>query len=301
MSSNYTAAFQAITLQEQARVLRRAACSADTVRALAGSPLALAALPGALSTSYRKLQPRVAASLRAAGLPVTAERLASLVEAAALDQALQASPLGAVVGDLCADRLAEARSLEAAAETRARAGDEAQAEALAAQAHDSLVAATLTAHEQLRVATNEVALEDLVAATRSVGFEVATASDGAGNHTLWAWQGDHQLAAVIHEAGALEVDVQGYAGTECVALQTALGEALRARGWHLELADTVLHQRREGGALIAEAARLARERQCSPQEALLAAAGSAAPREAETRDRLRRALLARARTRQQIR
>lgn len=116
-----------------------------------------------------------------------------------------------------------------------------------------------------------MAAEDLLSAVRALGFDAAGATDGAGSHALWAGDGDRQLGAVIGGDGALEMDFQGFDGTDCVAVQNALVDALRAQGWDLALVDQVLHWRRTGGALITAAARIARERECAPQEALLAA------------------------------
>ncbi len=289
-----------LSLRAQGRVLNLAGCSEGTITALEGNLLVLDTLPTELSAAYRSQQLATTSALAARGLAPNGDAESALVSALALQQTLGSSPLGAVAEDLHTAQLHEARTLLTTAETRLAVGDAAGAESLAAGAYQTLVDTTVDSYERLRVAGNLVARDDLVATVASLGFETHTFADEAGNHALWARHGDEQIAALVSGAGAVEVDLQGHEGTSCVAIQTAIAEALRARGWSIEVIDTVLHQRRAGGALITEAARLARERGCSPQEALLMTKSPAASRASDGRERLRRALLSRARVRQRI-
>lgn len=297
MSLDWNWFFEATRLEVGTCVLRTAGCSAATVGALAGTELELSTLPARLSSEYRA---QVAAAGRVAVLGGGRVGCPELVQVAALQQALRATPLGAVAADLNSAQLARAEQLAAAAQARAAQGHIAEATTLGTAAHEALVGATVEAYDRLRAATNLVARDDLLGALGDLGFEAEVASDAAGNHGVWARRGDEHLAAVVSGAGSVELDLQGYEGTSCVGLQTALAEALRARGWEPRLFDAVLHQRRTGGALIVAAARLAREQGSAPPEALLCAATSTAPA-TDGRERLRRALLSRQGVRQRVR
>src|SRR5438874_2390114 len=87
-------------------------------------------------------------------------------------------------------------SLEALpAEVTAAFGHGAQADRLAAQAHELLATAAIGTYERLGRARNEVLGEDLHAALDGLAFEVQLAAAEDGSQALWARQGDQLIVA----------------------------------------------------------------------------------------------------------
>ena len=290
MSLNFTFSMDIFALTAARAALEAQGCSFATVNKLGAQPLDLRAMGADLTASMAALEPSLMAQF--GGTAMNGAK-ADLVAARALHQALAASPLGLVTADLHAAAMVTAESRLQAARASFGAGDVARAKALAGEARGLIAHAATETFDRLRVTTNMRAARDLQAAVADLGFETQVAERADGTHAIWARQGDQVIAAVVSGTGAVEVDMVGWEGTRCVAAKNALQERLRARGWTVTQFAEVLHQRRGGGALITETARVARERDCAPEEALLATTTRAARGEPSSTERMRRALFAR--------
>lgn len=290
MSSNFTFNLDMFALTASQTMLEAQGCSFATIRQLGADSLNLRSASSTLCATAVELEPLVAAQLSAGQASPASS---NLVAAIALQRALAANPLGLVTADLRADAVARSAARLEAAEGSFASGEASRADTLALEARKLLAGAVSSTFDDLRVASNLVAARDLEAMMTDLGFAVERAQASNGSHAIWARQGGQALAVVVSGVGSVEIDMLGYDGTDCVEVKNALQQRLRARGWGVAPFDSVLHQRRGGGALITEVSRLARELDCPPQQALLATVAGTAKSRDDSAERMRRVLMTR--------
>jgi hypothetical protein len=101
-------------------------------------------------------------------------------------------------------------------------------------------------------------------------IDVATSESAVA---LWATNGQRTLAATVTDSGRVDLDLAGFDGLSCRLESERLLVELAERGLRVRREASLIHGRREGGAMIVSAARQARSTGLSHAFALLQAVG----------------------------
>lgn len=199
--------------------------------------------------------------------------LRSLAQTHALLQSIQHQPLVRLgIERLRGEEWTTAQRLLANAQQQLRARQLTEAAKSAQEAQRLLRAGLSTVGNLLRSAQHQSIVTVAAESLQAMGYTVQTAhaSHASGRWTaLWATKGGRAMAVLVSPESNLTVDMLGWEGTSCQEELHAFRQEMEKRGVRFREEKRHLHRRREGGAVIQQAARIARSQQLSYPQALL--------------------------------
>jgi uncharacterized membrane protein len=142
----------------------------------------------------------------------------------------------------------------------------------ARQAQRLLESGLREVHTRLAEAQHQIVVDSTIRSLREMGYKVHTQStcSPVGSWTaLWATKGAKAIAVVVSPKSQLMMDMIGWEGTTCQAELIAFRQRMTQKGVQFREGRRYSHGRREGGLLIQEAAKVARENRMSFPQALL--------------------------------
>lgn len=105
---------------------------------------------------------------------------------------------------------------------------------------------------------------------KEMGYQIQVARSSLTSWTsLWATKGGKAIGVVISPESQVTVDMLGWEGTSCQEELISFRQGMEKRGIQFREGKRFHHGRREGGALIQQAAKLVRSRGLSFPDALL--------------------------------
>jgi len=142
----------------------------------------------------------------------------------------------------------------------------------ARQAQRLLESGLREVHTRLAEAQHQIVVNSTKESLREMGYKVhiQSACSSVGSWTaLWATKGAKAIAVVVSPKSQLMMDMIGWEGTTCQAELIAFRQRMTQKGVQFREGRRYSHGRREGGLLIQEAAKVARENRMSFPQALL--------------------------------
>jgi len=142
----------------------------------------------------------------------------------------------------------------------------------ARQAQKLLASGLKEVHTRLAEAQHHLVVDTIMKSLQEMGYKVHIQSvrSSLGSWTaLWATKGAQAIAVVVSPKSQLMMDMVGWEGTRCQAELLAFRQRMMKKGIQFREGKRYYHGRREGGLLIQEAAKVARENRLSFPQALL--------------------------------
>jgi hypothetical protein len=140
----------------------------------------------------------------------------------------------------------------------------------ARQAQRLLASGLREVHTRLAEAQHQIVVNSTIRSLREMGYKVQSARSSVGSWTaLWATKGAKAIAVVVSPKSQLMMDMIGWEGTTCQAELIAFRQRMTQKGVQFREGRRYSHGRREGGLLIQEAAKVARENRVPFTQALL--------------------------------
>ncbi len=239
---------------------------------LAGQGLAALARTGqgALATmdSAAEIEQRMRSRL--ADMAPVADAASPLARAEAAARAFQDEPVLTAVSAALDPGAVSRMEAELAAARKASEQGLAERTAAASRAAEAVVADVVASSwNWLAQAQRQQTVTAFTAALSAMGYEVDKAT-GTDQTVVHGESGDRQILALIRTGGRVDTDMAGFEGGECLLETQRLHAELTAQGVCPRRVDPVFHGRREGGVMLAAAARYRREAGITLAQAVLA-------------------------------
>jgi hypothetical protein len=175
----------------------------------------------------------------------------ALARAQAIQKAISESPIISAVAKFVqreAIEKAAEHNLQAQAAFQIKAFDKAILEAnhaeevFASSAHEALV--------RLQLAQQQIVAQAVRTVLPQMGYQFEEAHEGQTTGFL-AKLGENVLGIVVLEGGKILSDSAGFGGANCRHAQETFNQRLKEQGVEIHTKASFLHQRREGGPLLA--------------------------------------------------